>query len=281
VTQIGRQFVWPNAAGTPTDPGVGFAVVGAGPVYDIELENELVLYISCTGGAPIAVGVMAEVLLDGVNWSPWCVEIAHSSGIAATDALGMEMHLPQRCQVRFSVMRYGGTANSLVTVRAWGRQCLSSPSYLDGPLSLANHLDTGIICWGNGTGGHDHPAAGPAYAPAPAGAGAQLIIPTGVADTLVITYTVAALAATTIEFVVQESLDQGTTFYPRQAVNNITAGVVNQTAALEQVNGALGTYSTREITVIPGTLIRIDAQRTGGGAGTELTAVARLFRLGR
>ena len=40
-------------------------------------------------------------------------------------------------------------------------------------------------------------------------------------------------------------------------------------------------YVTREIAVRPGTLIVVHAQRTGGGAGTELTATARLFKLGR
>jgi hypothetical protein len=222
---------------------------------------------------------MVEVLLDpaAVLWSPCAVKTIPCSA-GATAVVGSRISLPERCQYRVSVRRVGGTANTLVAIRSWQRQIMPQFQRNNDPVELLYHQQNGIECWGTGGGAHAHPAAGPAYAPEPAAAADQLRIPVGEANTLVITYAVAANAATTIEFVVQESRDQGATFQPRQAVNSVVAGVVNQTVALESVTGAIGTFETREISITPGTTIRIDAQRTGGGAGTELLAYARLYR---
>jgi hypothetical protein len=279
MTTLGREFIWPDVAGTPTDPDTAYATVGPGPVYEIGAEAELLVELRCTVGVPRAWGIYAEVSMDrGTTWYPWAEKVVQcSASAAAVD--GARIVYPVGVQARFSVRRWGGNANTRLAVFATTRISMPSP-YLNGqPLELVSHQEAGVECWGDGAGAAVAAPASPAYAPSPAPAATQLRIPTGEADTLEIEYTVAAFAATTIEFVVQESRDDGATFWPRQAVNSVAAGVVAQSTAFEQVTGTLGTFRTREISITPGTLIRIDAQKTGGGAAT-LLAYARLLKTG-
>ena len=277
---LGLQSIWPDEAGTATDPDTTFATVGNGPVYDVGTERELVLDATVTGSFVRAIEIMVEIQLNSGSWYPWVIKAAQGTNVA-TDHIGFKTTLPNNTRFRVSARRFGGNANTRLVIDGWLREAMGELSYYGQPVELVNHQLVGIECWGSGAGAHDHPAAGPNYAPAPAAAADQLRIPTGEADTLVIRYAVAALAATTIEFVVQESIDDGTTFRPLQAVNSVVAGVVSQTLAQESCTGAIGTFISREISVRPGTLIRVDAQRTGGGANTELLAYAHLYRLGR
>lgn len=277
---FGRGYVWPDTVGTPTDPDTAFATVGPGIDIEVGLENELVLELICTAGVPRAWEAYVEVDLGaGGAWMPWSQQATQCSA-GATDIAGIPVIVPQNCTARISFRRWGGNVNTALAVFAVARLSMPEPSFHEQPLQLVNSQQDGVECFGTGAGAAAAPAATPNYAPEPAAAATQLRIPTGVADTLVIEATVGTLAATTIEFVIQESTDDGTTFWPLMAVNSVVAGVVSQTLAQEQISGALGTRSTREITVKPGTLIRVDAQRTGGGAGTTLLAYARFYRRG-
>lgn len=281
MTTIARQFAWPDAAGTPTDPGATFAAVGAGPVYEVGEERDVLLVCAVTGAdcRAIQIQVEAGITTAGVAaWYPYCVRTILGTVIGSHATV---VKLPAGARVRVSARRFGGTANTRLTIRAQARVDVGEPNYNGQPLELARHQSVGIECWGDGAGAAVAPPASPAYAPNPAAAGSQLRIPTGEADTLVIRYTVAVLSATTIEFVVQESVDDGATFRALPAVSTVVGGVIDTDVGQESPSGVIGTYITREIAVRPGTLIRVDAQRTGGGAGTTLLAYAHLYKLGR
>jgi hypothetical protein len=278
---LARQFVWPDAAGTPTDPGTTFAAVGPGVVYEIGQETDLALILSVSGGNMRAVQVLVEIGITAAGVETFYEFARRTIPGAPIGTYLTRVKVPTGGRIRVSARRFGGSVNSLLTIAAQTRYDLGLPNFDGQPLELAAEQVAGIECWSDGAGAHEHPAASPAYAASPAAPNLQ-IIPVGDADTLVIEYVVSALAATTIEFVVLESADDGTTFRPRPAISSVVAGVVDTDAAIESCTGAIPAAGvraiTREIDVTPGTQIVIAAQRVGGGAGTALIAWARLYR---
>jgi hypothetical protein len=279
---IGKVFVWPDLVGTPTDPDTAFATVGPGPVVEIGDESELTLELRCTAGVPRAWDVLVEVSFDAqTSWLPWYLSSVQCS-TGATDTGGCRLELPRNCEARVSVRRWGGTANSRLAVYAVARKNMPEPHCYGQPLNLVNHQFAGIECWSDGAGAPVLPPIAPAaHLPEPQAAATQLRIPTGEADTLVIEYTVSALACTTVQFEVRESTDDFGSTAEDPVINWVNAGVVSQSVAQESCTGALGTWKTRRIEVDPGTAFVVLAQITGGGAATRLIARARLYRLGR
>ena len=159
MTVIGRQFLWPDAAGTPTDPDVAFATVGPGPTFEVHREREMLLILSCTGGAPRAMGLLIEVTQNGgTTWYPWAIRTMQSSA-AATSVLGTRVTFPTDCEFRVSARRWGGTANSLLTVAAIAREDLPDLRYFGQPIDLGGQVEDGIECWGEDHDNHSFPDA--------------------------------------------------------------------------------------------------------------------------
>jgi len=282
---FGRGAIWPDRpvltpnVPTPTDPTTAYVLSSA--VIDIGAENELVLVLTCSVGVPRAFDVMSEVSFDNeTSWLPWTISSVQCS-TAASDVGGALILLPRFCKARFSARRWGGGANTRLAITAHARAEMPEPSLHGQPLSLSNHQTDGIECWSDGAGAPVLPPIAPAvHLPEPQAAATQLRIPTGLADTLVIEYTVSANACTTVQFEVNESTDDFTSTAIDQAINSVVAGVISQNVAQEQGTGAIGTWKTRPIDVLPGTSFVVLAQITGGGAATRLIAYARLYRRG-
>lgn len=272
--------VWPDLAGTATDPTVAYT--DSSRVLVPGTEGEVHCLCTLTGTQPRALQLRAAVSYWGqVNYIPVEQRTILCDGTTAAYYTTLR-GLPHDCEAIISARRWGGDATTRLVVRGYARSSVGVHSFDGQPEELALHQALGVEAWSDGAGVAVALPAGPgAHAPSPAGAAAQQWIPTGEADTLSIDFDVSGVACTTVELEVRESTDDVVTTAEQMAVNSVVGGVIGQSVAQEQVPGTIARHQTRLIAVRPGTAILILAQRTGGAAGTLGLGRVRLYRLGR
>ncbi len=107
-------------------------------------------------------------------------------------------------------------------------------------------------------------------------------VPVGRANELEVWGTTTGGPPTSVEIIVEESMDDGVTIATIPAINSIAAGIVNMFPGQIQFQSAAGTladgtYVSHRVPVQPGSWVRLQAKRTG--AAVNLLARMRLFRV--
>ena len=274
---FGRGPIWPDVAGTATQPTE--AHVLSSRVLEIREEGELACRAVVTGVACRAIQLDVQVATDGATYGTVLRKTILGAAVGTHQAT---LRLPTPCLARVSARGWGIDADTRLVIHADARTYLGEQDLSGQPLDLAGHQAAGIECWGDGAGAAVAMAIGPAaHVPEPQAAANQQWLPTGDADTLVIDWTAATNIPVTVELLVRERSD-GVNVVEQPAVNSVIAGIVTQQIAQDQiVFGALGTRRSREISVRPGTEVLILAQYTGAAGAPDGYGVARFYRYGQ
>lgn len=275
MSAFGRGPVWPDLAGTPTDPTAAF--VSSSRVLELhEIEGDLACRVVISGVACRAIQLIAEVSTDGLVWR----EVDRKTTLGTTIGTHQaSLHLTTPCLARIKARRYGGSANTLLAVHADARRELGERLIDDQPLELAGHQPAGIICWSDGAGAADtlgaNWAAGPVAAPH--------WIPVGVATHLVLECVISAGPGASIEVGLLESPDDAITTYYEEVINSVAGGVVNQMPQARQLQSGAGTIIDgtyrAEFDVVPSTSVLVMAR--DAPPCVDLLARARFYRIPR
>lgn len=253
-------YCWPDAAGTPTDPTVAYAVDGVA-MY-CQLATKIYFAVDVAGTACTAIQLevsLGNMIAGTLAWG----EVSEISVIGA----GVGTHLcvfeaPESSWVRVSARRVGGDANTTVTI--WGelRRLGTETIGVDRqPPELFGAQRDGVILWDNGAGAAD--ATGNAYALGPAGTGHWT--PVGCATEWVLRATLTGGPSTTIELMIEESPDMTTVSGFQEVVSSVSAGIDRRQPAEVQINGANGSYLV-QLQTRPGSYLRVWAKDTGASS---------------
>lgn len=262
MAKIGRGYIWPDVAGTPSDPTASFVV---GPAFEVGIETDLVCEVAVATLAATAIEFLLEVSFDGeTTWREHEIRAIPGASIATHRIV---LHAPEHCAARLSARRIGGGANTDLTVHALARGAAGQPGRDGQPIELDEAGSAGVLAFHT---------AGAAKALADAYATGDWI-PIGPATEARVAFVLSGGPTTSTEFKVDMTPDGGTTVIPLPVVNALSgAGVVDIDSRVYVAAGADGTYSLPRLMVSPGTRIRVQAKKTGAAA--NCLARVYLFR---
>ena len=255
---FGQGPIWPDAAGTPTDPSVAYIL----STRELEVvgSTELLCRGAVTGEGCTAIELLVEVATDpGETWR--VVERRTIPG-ACIGNHQVSISLPYTCLCRLSARRLGGSVSTLLVVHAEARPWLGELTSDGQPLELAEHQEAGVVCWSDGAAPPVAQALQLAYGLGPAVGGTWF--DAAGANELVV-YATLLGPTTSVEMQLEESLDNG-----------VTSAMLD--ASEVSVDGANGTYRASWPCLSRGRY-RLWAKRTGAAA--TMLALVRSFRTGR
>ena len=263
MAKIGRGYIWPDVAGTPTDPSAAFVV---GPVFEIGIETDLVCEVAVATLAATAVEFLLEVSFDGqTTWREHEIRSIPGASIATHRIV---LHAPEHCAARLSARRIGGGANTDLTVHALARGAAGQPGRDGQPIELDEAGSAGVLAFHT---------AGATKALADAFAAGDWI-PVGPATEARVRFTLSGGATTSADFSIDMTPDGGTTIVPLPVINALSgAGLADVDDRIYVGPGTDGEHTLPRLQVSPGTRIRIRAKKTG--AASSCLARVYLYRV--
>jgi len=255
---ITNDYVWPDSAGTATDPTTSY--VAATTLPTLAPGGEVLLKVVVAGTDCLGIDLKAEISFDGETYEEWAVRTIPGASIGTHYA---RMSLPAKGVLRLSARRWGGTGATL-QVFAYVRAAFGSMGRNGQPVELRTAFQSGIEGFAASDVARtmsDTMIAGQAC-------------PVGDSNEALIEYTVSgASSATSVDFQVETSTDDGTTYAITDAVNGApAAGAVDFDAAINVGPGGNGTHE-RRINLTPGSVVRPSVRQIGGLAGACLLKI--------